>query len=647
MSRLLTLTPGTPVRYRGTNYTIAHVLDFDSVLARPDGGGPPERLPVPELQPCSPEGADTTPDVDLLTISEEDWQEAERRQRIVRTALGLPARERTRTAMQAHAANAGINVATLYRWISRYTTTGDIRSLLPLRPDGGRGRSRLSEEIETIVSTTIEKEYLTKQKKDVQKVIASVHAACRQAGLDPPSHQTIRNRIRAISEKVRIAAREGRKQAEEIYGARPGRLSDIDTPLAAAQIDHTKLDLIVVDDVDRLPVGRPWITVLIDLFSRVILGFYLSLDSPGTHGTGLAIAHAVLPKENWLVARGLGGNWPCWGFPSNLMADNAGEFRGDTLRMACKQHHMNLDFRPVARPHYGAHIERLLGSLTIDLHAVPGTTFSNPTERGTYDSEGTAILTLSELESWIGQWITEIYHKRLHRGIGRTPMSLWEEGIRGNSSRTGIGLPPRVTDAERLRLDFMPAFERTVQSNGVTIDHVTYYDPVLRPYIGHQDPVSRRAKRKYLFRRDPRDISRVYFFDPVQQRYVAIPYRHLGRPAISIWEMNAARRALVEQGRAEIDEDGLFDAYARLRAREQEAARRTKETRRNAQRKRTLAASRERGESPTPPIGSLAPAPAKPASKDPAAPPRVPEAAPKPFTDYDPLEDLSWVDDPS
>jgi putative transposase len=95
----------------------------------------------------------------------------------------------------------------------------------------------------------------------------------------------------------------------------------------------------------------------------------------------------VLPKEAWLEHRGVAGKWPCWGFPSRIHLDNAKEFHGEMLRRACEQYGIALDYRPPATPHMGGHIERLVGTLMRALHELPGATFSNPKQRGNYDSE--------------------------------------------------------------------------------------------------------------------------------------------------------------------------------------------------------------------------------------------------------------------
>ena len=51
-------------------------------------------------------------------------------------------------------------------------------------------------------------------------------------------------------------------------------------PLDVVQIDHTIVDLIVVDEVTRTPIGRPVLTLAIDIHTRVVTGFYLGLDHP-------------------------------------------------------------------------------------------------------------------------------------------------------------------------------------------------------------------------------------------------------------------------------------------------------------------------------------------------------------------------------
>jgi putative transposase len=335
----------------------------------------------------------------------------------------------------------------------------------------------------------------------------------------------------------------------------------------------------------RRPIGRPWITLAIDVFSRMVAGLYVSLDPPGNLSTGLCIAHAILPKEQWLARHEITTGWPVWGIMKTIHADNAKEFRGNMLKRACEQHGISLEWRPVATPNYGGHIERLMGTFSTEIHKLPGTTFSNTKERGEYESEKQAAMTFDEFEGWLATFITGVYHQRVHSGIGMSPIKKYEQGIFGTPEQPGTGLLARIADEDHLRLDFMPYIERTVQQYGVVVDEIHYYSDVLRRWINAPAPDNPRLKRKFVFKQDPRDISQLYFYDPEVKQYSVVPYRDTSRPAMSIWEMREARKRLAAEGRKEINEDLIFESYARMRAQEEQAVRDTKRVRRANQRR--------------------------------------------------------------
>lgn len=372
--------------------------------------------------------------------------------------------------------------------------------------------------------------------------------------------------------KKRIGAKEAGYKFNPILGSFPGA----DFPLSVVQIDHTRVDIILVDEYYRKPYKRPWLTLAIDVYSRMVVGFYLSFDPPGALGTGLCIAHSILPKEIWLEKIGVQESWPCWGFMSVIHLDNAKEFRGNMLKMACKNHNINLEFRPIATPHFGGHIERLLGVFSKEIHNLAGTTFSSPTQRKNYDSEGRASLTLPEFEKWLTLYITKIYHFKNHSSLNDSPINKWKEGIVGNKEQPGIGIIPRIFNERKLRLDFMPYEERTIQEYGAVIDHITYYHDVLRRYIHSKTD---NIKRKFIFRRDPRDISVVYFYDPELKEYFDIPYRDTSLPAISIWEFRDVLRTL-KKNKMPINEKSIFDTYREMDDIEKKAIRETRNKRR-------------------------------------------------------------------
>ncbi len=282
--------------------------------------------------------------------------------------------------------------------------------------------------------------------------------------------------------------------------------------------------------------------------------------------------------------------------------DNAREFRGHVLKRAFAQYGITLQLRPVRTPHYGGHIERYMGTLGNETRNLPGATFSSPAERKGRDPEREAAMTLAEYERYVVDWIVNVYHRRLHSSLRTTPHAKWSEGIVGRPGKPGIGLQPVPADPERLRIDFLPFFERTVQRYGVSIEGVTYWDDVLKLRIGEMDPEAPRLKRRFVVRRDPRDISRVWFLDPGTGLHHRIATRDLTRPAVSLWEWRAAQQHLRDMGAAAVDEDAAFEAIGRLRALAEASVLKSKAARQQRQRATNAgrAADRAADERPSP-----------------------------------------------
>jgi putative transposase len=597
--RRLRFQPGVWVRTEGRRFCISRVLDLETVLVQDPQTGETRHAKVRELQPegsspQTPAVTDTT--ADLAEITAQDWQRARERLAIIQPLLDDP--ECTRAKVQAQAESVGYHPATLYRWWQHYRCSGRLSALIPAKRGVHPGQQRLDPEVEKLLAATITEVYLNDQKRSIPYTYNEVARRCRNAGLKRPNIFTVRSRIRALSGQETLRHRQGSKAARDKYAPIRGSFPGANWPLAVVQIDHTPVDLILVDDLHRRPVGRPWITLAIDVFSRMVAGFYVSFDPPGAMAVGLCLAHAILPKDTWLAQHDIATSWPIWGVMDTVHADNGKEFRGTMLQKACEEYDINLHWRPVRRPHFGGHIERLLGTLNHEMHNLPGSTFSTPQERGQYDSEQRAALTLAEFERWLSILIVEVYHQRVHRELGTTPLQKYEEGIFGTHERPGRGLPDRWLDETRLRLDLMPYEERTVQAHGIVIDEIQYYDDVLRPWIHAPDPrdTSGKRKRKFIVRRDPRNISRVYFYDPELKQYFEIPYRNTAHPPMSVWELREVRRQLKAEGRKSVNEDVIFDAYNRLRALEAEAVHATKKARREAQRRRHHHVERPRPE---------------------------------------------------
>jgi putative transposase len=336
------------------------------------------------------------------------------------------------------------------------------------------------------------------------------------------------------------------------------------------QIDHTLVDVVIVDEGDRLPIGRPWLTLAIDVASRAVLGFSVSLDEPSTASVALALVQAVLPKDLWLADRELEVPWPMWGLPELLQLDNAREFHSRALIRGAQEYGIRIDYRPPASPHFGGHIERLIGTTMGAVHVLPGTTFSNVAEKGDYPSEKTSALTLVELERWLALQIVGVYHQNVHSTILKPPAAAWIDGLARRRQA-----PRKPADAQTFFLDFLPEERRLIRRDGIRMFNIHYWDNVLSPLAG-------RSSKRVLIKYDPRNLSRVFYQDE-DGHYWPIPYRNLGAPPISLWEQREAMKRLHAEGHRLVDERLIFETALAQRSLV-DSARKTTRTRRNKER---------------------------------------------------------------
>lgn len=397
---------------------------------------------------------------DLADVPARDWEVARRRLAVISRLA--QSEVRTRSIAKLAAQELTCSVALVYRLLSRYQADPRLTNFLPRPRCRRHGQARLTTEVEEVITGAIEEVYLTRQRPSVRHLVREVEQRCRKLALPAPSRKAIQKRVNARAASEIIIRREGHKAARDRFAPVTGAL-EAPSPLHLVQIDHTLVDVVVVDSVTRTPIQRPWLTLAIDVCSRCVMGFHLSLEAPSATSVALCIAHAALPKDDWLAARGIEGTWPACCIPRRLHLDNGREFHSEALRRGCEQNGITVNYRPVRTPHYGGHIERLIGTMMGKVHLLPGTTFSNVQAKGDWDPEKTASLTLAELEQWLATAIVGLYHQETHRGLGTTPLAAWERSVSQD-----ILASRRVTDPKRFLIDFLPIARPRATRGGVS-----------------------------------------------------------------------------------------------------------------------------------------------------------------------------------
>lgn len=571
------IKPNSYVKYKNLEYKITQLLNFNEVIGIDVVTKKAKLLPIAELSSIEPSKDINAESIskDISEINDSEYNEAKRRYEAI---LPLLEKNLSRKDSVEYSKKIGIHFTTLYRWQERYKSTGTILGLISNKVGAKKGNTRLNSEIEILIKRIIDSYYLTIQKPSVQSVVDKVLAECKRMNIIAPHSNTIRNRIESITEYEKLKKQGNRGIARTKYEPAPNKF-EADYPLQLIEIDHTPCDIILVDDEHRLPIGRPWITVAIDIYSRMIVGYYLSMNAPSVTSVGMCVSNTILPKDTLLAKFDVNANWNVWGFPETIHVDNGADFRADAVKKAGLAHGINIEFRPVGRANFGGHIERAIGTLMSEIHNLPGTTFSNIKQRGEYNSDANASMTFFEFEKWLVTFITKIYHKRVHNSLFLTPEQQWEEGLFGDEN--SIGFIQKPSSNSTIILDFLPIYERTIQKNGVNIEGLNYYDHVLRTKINQTE---NGKKKQFIFKRDPRDISYIWFYEESTKEYFKIPVANQNMPSITAWEFDSIKTNLKNKGLKRVNQDAILEAREELHNQIQLSVKNSKKARRDSQR---------------------------------------------------------------
>lgn len=246
-------------------------------------------------------------------------------------------------------------------------------------------------------------------------------------------------------------------------------------------MDHTLLDVMIFDD--RQQPARPWLTIVLDDYSRAIAGYALGIAAPTAELSALAFHQAVSRKQNpaWMVS----------GLPDILYSDHGSDFTSTRIEQVCLDLHIRLIHSRVGVPQGRGKIERFYRTITTELlphlpgfipHGTSGTPVSEPT------------LTLHQLDDVLERFIVDEYNERPHSATGSTPHARWR------SDSFIPRMPARPEDLDSLLLT--AATTRRVQRDGIRFASTRYISAVLAAYVGED----------VMVRYDPRDLGEVRVF---------------------------------------------------------------------------------------------------------------------------------------
>jgi putative transposase len=383
---------------------------------------------------------------------------------------------------------------------------------------GPRG-PRITDEVSKIFLGALRELWYTPQRHKVRTVWDRVVARCLDAKVSAdqiPCMRTLRRAIGKLPPYAVAKARLGARAADLKYLS-VGQLNEAVLPGQVYEVDAHKLDLIAVDDFGW-PIGRLWVTCVIDRKTRMIVGFHLHVEPPSSITIAAALRHAFAPKLYMQKQfPNIGRSWPCWGLCHLLVLDNGLENKAVFLTEALTELGVVWKYAEPRTPEEKPYIERFFRTYTSDFTSrLPGWTGAKPGERGDYDSEKMACIDLWQADALMHEWIM-IYNTSPHTGINDVPLRLWYEVVKDNE------VTP-IEDYAMLDVLLGDFAIRTVSPKGIYLLGLRYGDlKNHRPLEAIRTRAGAAGLKKVRIRFDRTNLAFIYVQDPVTKEYFPLP----------------------------------------------------------------------------------------------------------------------------
>ena len=472
-------------------------------------------------------------EVEALEVIGELPLEARLKQEIIQSLLE-PCDRITYGQRQREAAQKlGVSVRTVRRLVKKWEEKGLEALTQKTRTD--KGKHRIDEEWQEFIIKTYKEGNKGSKRITPKQVAVRVQARAAQLGEEKyPSYRTVYRVLEPIieqQEQTQNIRSRGWRGSRLSVKTRTGKDLSVEYSNHVWQCDHTRIDVLLVDRHGAI-LGRPWLTTVIDTYSRCIMGINLGFDAPSSQVVALALRHAILPKQYGSEYK-LHCEWGTYGKPEHFYTDGGKDFRSNHLQQIGVQLGFVCHLRD--RPLEGGIVERPFGTFNTELFStLPGYTGSNVQERPE-EAEKEACLTLRELEQLLVRYIVDKHNQSIDARMGdQTRFQRWEAGL--------IAVPSLIGERE-LDICLMKQTRRTIYRGGyLQFENLTYRGEHLAGYAGES----------VVLRYDPRDITTilVYRSESGKEVFLARAYaQDLETEQLALDEAKASIRRIREAGK--------------------------------------------------------------------------------------------------
>lgn len=432
---------------------------------------------------------------------------------------------------------AGVPPRTLHRWVARFREAEEqlgsgFVGLLSRKTAQGNRQPKAPSAPRELMDAFITEQFETPRHMPAASVYRAYEQECRKRNLTALSARAFYQRIKQRATPEQTEAREGARAA---YPERPWfwELTDQtprhgSRPFQVAHIDHTELDIQVRSSSTGDLLGKPWVTFMVDAYSRRLLAVYLTFDPPSYRSVMMVLRVCVQRFER---------------LPQFVVVDGGREFHSVYFDSLLARYRCIKKTRPWAKPHFGSVCERLFKTTNDQfIYTLLGNTQAAKRARmltRAVDPKHHALWMLPDLYTYLCEYAYQVYDQDEHSGIGMTPQEAYLWGLKQGGEREHRRIPYN----DRFLKATCPTTTKgtaVVQAgSGVKINYFYYWNNAFR----NPDVIKTAVPVRY----DPFDISTA--FAQVQGEWVTCRAPYLGLEDHTEKELLIATTELRRQAR--------------------------------------------------------------------------------------------------
>jgi len=309
--------------------------------------------------------------------------------------------------------------------------------------------------------------------------------------------------------------------------------------LERVEIDHSPLKVVV--GTESGPIGQPWLTVLIDYYSRMVLGFCLGFEPPSYAVLMEALRTAILPKMDLMKKfPRIQGTWPCFGIPERIVCDRGSDLISKDFEQAAFQLGIELDFNPPRTPHFKGTVESFFDNLNDQLlSALPGRTFRSWERRADHNADDGPMLPYEALLEILYLHLVDVYAAAKHPTADKTRREIWSE--------SAAEYPPSLPGSpEDLIVLLARRVERVVTSRGIELSGMFYASDELMAIRGELG-ANKLDIDRFQVRYNPWDLGEAWVLNPVTETYIRVQAVDAALRGMTEYQWKVLRRAVRER----------------------------------------------------------------------------------------------------